>query len=161
MRGWGRELHIASPEPGAKMRSSILPWSLGIAIISVLSVCFGRIPAFGDAIFPKHHHGLDPYNHGADFTTFCDFTEGAPISDKCYGFVAATVEIAMNERVLKYSQDKNQSRWRACVPVDLTVPQIFEQIRPNLRKNLGTCGGFCTSTFYIINALNETYPCRN
>ena len=83
----------------------------------------------------------------------CDLRTGAPMSDKCLGFVGAVVEIVKIENVMK-----NRSYLAgACVPTELSVPQVFDKIRPSLRH--WVCGGFCPASWNVARSLNEVYPC--
>jgi len=103
---------------------------------------------------------LDHFNLGADFTKFCDFSDNTPMSDKCYGFVMATVEIMMEERLLLSEQQRTGTSWNACIPRGLKMKQIIESIRPLLRRGILGCTGFCSSTTYIMGALRVVYPCN-
>jgi len=95
---------------------------------------------------------LDTFGIGINFDEICDLHAGATISDKCYGFIGAIVEIVITDRLSGLSH-----RAQTCIPKGQTIPQIFEKIRPLLRVRV--CSGFCTQTGYVISSLHEAYPC--
>jgi len=78
------------------------------------------------------------------------------MSDKCYGFISAVVEI------MKVNQGIPKERMffrPACIPDGLKVEDIYKAIRPAL-MDVGPCLGLCTSTSYVMSALIRVYPCR-
>ena len=96
---------------------------------------------------------VDPW--GVELSDFCDFRDGAPISDKCYGFVAGTAEELLGEDL--FPERANAQR-RFC-PKRFDVPEMIAKIRPGLRENYGFCAGFCTSGSYVATELYRAYPC--
>jgi hypothetical protein len=92
---------------------------------------------------------IDPW--GIELTDFCDFRDGAPISDKCYGFVAGVAESMLGEQV-------GGPQLRFC-PKHFDVPKMIAKIRPGLREHYGFCAGFCTSESYVATELYRAYPC--
>ena len=100
----------------------------------------------------------DPYNLGISVTKMCDLRPDGDsrMSDKCYGFISAVVEIMeVNQGMPK---ERMFSR-PACIPDGLKVEDIYKAIRPAL-MDVGPCLGLCTSTSYVISALIRVYPCR-
>ena len=95
---------------------------------------------------------LDSFGIGINFDEICDLHAGATISDKCYGFIGAIVEIVITDRLSGLP-----NRAQTCIPKGQNIPQIFEKIRPFLRVRV--CAGFCTQTGYVISSLHEAYPC--
>jgi hypothetical protein len=98
----------------------------------------------------------DPFGIGIDFTEICDLHAGAPISDKCYGYLGAVIEIVKTDSVMP---SRFRTRLKTCIPRGQNIAQIFEKIRPSLRVRV--CGGFCTSTGYVMESLYEAYPCKD
>jgi len=56
-------------------------------------------------------------------------------------------------------EEQRKQFTRACVPADLDVAEVFQAIRPSLRKRGGNCRGICFSASYVLTALNEVYRC--
>jgi hypothetical protein len=88
-----------------------------------------------------------------DIFRICDLREGAPIGERCYGYVAATVEAVYLDAFEHASE-----RRRACIPPDESIEQIIARIRPRLRE-MGLCYGACTSQSFLRMSLYQAYPC--
>jgi len=95
---------------------------------------------------------LDTFGIGINIDQICDLHAGATISDKCYGFIGAIVEIVITDGLLGLPH-----RALTCIPKGQTIPEIFEKIRPFLKVRV--CSGFCTQTGYVISSLHQAYPC--
>lgn len=92
---------------------------------------------------------------GRDLFRICDLRDGAPIGERCYGYVAATVEAVSLDAFQHPSE-----RRHACIPPDESIEQIITRIRPVLRgPDYGLCYGACTSQSYLRISLYEAYPC--
>jgi hypothetical protein len=87
---------------------------------------------------------------------FCEIQNGAPISEKCIGFVSAIVEIRRDEGFVQHPYDMN-----VCIPLNISTKTLIRQIRPWLRRRGDVCVGHCDATSYVSTALNATYPCGN
>jgi hypothetical protein len=119
---------------------------LVIAIISTIS-------ALAPASAADKILRVDPW--GIELTDFCDLRDGAPISDKCYGFVAATVEATRDRDVTRRPDEKQ----RLCIPRRTDIAEMIAKIRPRLRMHFGLCAGLCTSEGYVASELYRAYPC--
>lgn len=86
---------------------------------------------------------------------FCDVGEGAPISERCIGFVAAIVEMRRDEKIFH-----NSHQMDVCIPWGIKTTTVVKAIRPWLRQWGGICAGYCDASSYISGALNATYPCK-
>jgi hypothetical protein len=159
LRGVAERLHrivglrYAHPTytPGGRMLNSPGKWTALTAIefLIAMTCCAQAQPA---ARIPNDPFGLD-----LDIGTFCDFRDHAPMSEACRTFIGAVVEIEKNYVAL---DPQTRSRLNpACIPPGLKIPQIFEAIRPELRKRVGICAGHCTSTGYVMTSLNAVFPC--
>jgi hypothetical protein len=98
----------------------------------------------------------DVFGIGINFDEICDLHSGASISDKCYGFVGAVIEIV---KVDSFQAPQFRKGPKTCIPSGADIKQIFERIRPLLRERM--CAGFCTQTGYIMSSLREAYPCND
>jgi hypothetical protein len=124
-------------------------------IVAVAAVGLAANVAMADT--PSHSKdNPDVFGIGINFDEICDLHPGAPVGDKCYGFIGAVVEIVMAERAVgpQFRHGPN-----SCIPKGRTISQIFEKIRPLLKVRV--CGGFCTQTGYVKSSLQEAYPCAN
>ena len=88
---------------------------------------------------------------------FCEIARGAPISERCYGFVAAIVELSQDQHTMP---NPGPGLGGVCIPYDLTTEQIIRKLRPWLRKRGDTCYGHCDATSYIEEALIATFACN-
>ncbi len=86
---------------------------------------------------------------------YCDINRGAPISERCIGFVAGVVELIEVEQIYPHPTLPD-----ICMPGGLTTEQIILKTRPWLRKRGETCNGRCTASSFIEAALIATYPCK-
>ena len=104
---------------------------------------------------------IDLFSLGLDFREFCDLEDGAPISNKCMGFLAAVIEIEKGYVSLDPALASRLNR--ACIPPGVSIHQIFAVIRPQLRRMIesGTCIGLCDSTGYVMSSLAGNFPCRD
>jgi hypothetical protein len=71
------------------------PMSRGAAV--ALVVCAATILA-GDGA-KGDDPGFDAFGIGLGFTRFCDFRDGAALSDACYAFMGAAIEMGSHRRL--------------------------------------------------------------
>jgi len=116
------------------------------AIIGVMALVVLATDAQGD-----HWTANPPFDQ--DLTSFCDLHDKAAMSERCFGFVSAVVEITVDEDLPSFKR-------RICLPANLNVKKIFEAIRPELRSRYGRCLGFCTAAGYVQTSLYATFPCK-
>jgi hypothetical protein len=128
-----------------------------IFLIAML-VVFLSNPSRAQDHHPTDKFNLDTFKIGLDYTKFCDLRDGAPISDACFAFIGAVVEIVESNN-LSVPEDKRYFP-ATCIPHGLKIKEIFETIRPRLRADTGVCLGMCTSTSYVISSLAALYPCK-
>ncbi len=107
---------------------------------------------------PTDKVSLDIFTIGLDYTKFCDLRDGAPISDACFAFIGAVVEIVESNN-LSVPEEKRCFP-ATCIPHGSNIKEIFETIRPELRASTGICAGMCNSTSYVITSLATSYPCK-
>jgi hypothetical protein len=126
----------------------------GLALASALWLAaFQPGSVRADEPQPKDVFGL-----GLDLSAMCDLTPGAPVSDRCYGFLGAIVEMALSSEGLR-EQGFDETSFlfvRTCIPADLKLDEIIEAIRSHF---VATCTGLCTETGYVLSALESAYPC--
>ena len=98
--------------------------------------------------------GADPW--GIEIGELCSLPDGAPIGDKCYGFIAGVVESLVGKEVARRPQDPR----RLCgLPRDIRA--IVTKIRPELRTSkFQICAGYCTTESYVASAIYDAYPCQ-
>ncbi len=98
--------------------------------------------------------GADPW--GIEIGELCGLRDGAPVGDKCYGFIAGVVEALIGTEVARQPQDPK----RLCgLPGD--VRAIVAKIRPELRTTkFQICAGYCTAESYAAAAIYDAYPCQ-
>ena len=132
----------------------------GIARKVIITVVTAGLTANAAATGAPSQSKFDPdvFGIGINFDEICDLHSGAPIGDKCYGFIGAVIEIVKSDSL---TAPQFRTGPKACIPRGQNIPQIFEKIRPSLRARVGICLGFCTQTGYVISSLNEAYPCAN
>ncbi len=100
---------------------------------------------------------IDPFNVGIDIRKVCDFHDHTPMSEPCRTLIGAVVEI---EKGYVGLDDETRKRLnRACIPPNLSLLQVYDAIRPELRKTVGFCAGLCTSTGYVRTSLIAVFPC--
>lgn len=100
----------------------------------------------------------DVFGLGLDLPAICDMAPGAPVSDRCYGFLGAIIEMALSSQGLR-EQGFDEASFlfvRTCIPPDLKLEQIIEAIRSHMAP---ACTGLCTETGYVLSALELAYPC--
>lgn len=130
-------------------------WLARITIVALAAACPAMHVAVADTP-SQSKFDPDVFGIGINFDEICDLHSGAPIADKCYGFIGAVVEIAKTQSAM---EPPFRSGPKTCIPKGPTIAEIFEKIRPSLRVRV--CAGFCTQTGYVISALHEAYPCKN
>jgi hypothetical protein len=97
-----------------------------------------------------------PTDRGLNLFDMC-FKGSARMSDKCYGFIGAIVEIVETEQLV--STDRRFSP-PICIPPGLKVADIWEAIGQPLSDRVFSCAGVCTATSYVISTLAAVYPCK-
>lgn len=135
--------------------TSTKPGVLRSAIAALLLSLVAAHPAEAE-VQKDQKFDLDVFGIGIDLDEICDLHSGAPISDKCYGFVGAIVEIVKIDSIQPPQFRRGP---KACIPKGANITQIFEKIRPLLRTRV--CAGFCTQTSYVISSLHEAYTCKD
>ena len=135
-------------------------WCRVSATLGIL--CFFPATAFADP--QTNVLKVDPW--GIELTDFCDLRDGAPISEKCEGFVAGVVETTLAEDYINMGRRPDGKGWgppfnprRLCLK-RIDIKAIIQGIRPYLRTHFA-CAGFCTSASYVESALYATYPCKS
>lgn len=122
------------------------------ALVAVAASCVASPPGNAGAGLGYDAYGLDLHPE-----RFCDLEDGAPVSDACYGYVGATIEMVMTEHDVPRPDPQ---WWRpACIPRGVKVADVVARIRPLLRPPR-MCGGLCTDTGSVRDALVEAYPCE-
>ena len=123
-------------------------WNITARLGAVL--CVGLSVVIGAAAPPKPPASTDPL--GVEWIDkICDMREGAPISDKCYGFVAGVME----------SMDANNAGegHDTFCPKDAKISDFVSAVRKDIIKNGNACFGMCTSETWVSSALYRAYPC--
>jgi len=120
---------------------------------AVLGVAFVALAAF----LSNPTTAQDITGLGLSLHDIC-FRDATPMSDKCYGFIGAIVEIVELDQL-----DPTQERSfpPTCIPRGLKVEDIYEAIREPLSKRTFSCAGICTATSSVFSALAAVYPCKD
>jgi hypothetical protein len=107
----------------------------------------------------RERPSLDWFGLGFDMAQSCDFSKGAAISDKCFGFFAGIVELIQLDQ-LQTLTDRTRLRTypKICLPPRVTVFQIVEATRHKL--SLLFCAGLCPQSGFVLDALEAAYPCK-
>ena len=87
------------------------------------------------------------------FEDFCSLRDRAVVTDTCFGFMSAVIEIINDGHV-----QRKPEFLRICPPA--SIKGAVSKIRPWLRKNGNICVGLCDATSYAIVALQAVYPCK-
>jgi len=94
-----------------------------------------------------------------DLRRDCDLADNTPVSPACRAFVSGVLQVQIGMLDAPPEDLRRIGLRPACWP-NLDVADLFQSIRPSLRKRVGICRGLCTSASYVMAALYETYPCR-
>jgi len=120
---------------------------------------FAAIAAVSALLMAHPVAAQDPFGptfRGLDLFDIC-FKGSARMSDKCYGFIGAIVEIVETEQLV--SGDRRFSQ-PICIPPGLKVEDIWDAIGQPLSDRVFSCAGICTATSYVISTLAAVYPCK-
>jgi hypothetical protein len=129
---------------------------------AVSALCLSALvqPPAARAEEPRHQ---DLFGLGLNFREICDLTPGAPVSDRCYGFMGAVIEMALSSQGLR-EQGFDETSFlfvRTCVPPGVMLEEIIEVIRVQIDTHpmLSQCTALCSETGYVLSALESAYPC--
>jgi hypothetical protein len=98
----------------------------------------------------------DPFHRETEEN--CDLRDGAPISERCKGFVSGIARMIAIEAVRRSPYERAR---RMCLPPDIGIEGVIARIRPQLRHAMSlNCTGLCTFAVDVEYSLYVTFPCQ-
>ena len=123
--------------------------AIGLTLLRciALAACAPARPPLVDA--PE----ASPTMTGLPIGEFCDFRDGAALSQKCRGFIAGVADLVSSDNVAASGRRAHPA---TCVPYGLDVEEVYDKLRPHMQAL--NCAGKCTATSDVLGALAKAYP---